>query len=659
MKVATFDMQMSVPGTQHVVEGGVLRIFSDAHEVGRLSLVPVIDGKALEITSWESKDRQIVGHTRSGGSVHVAGKGDYLAYWVEGNFNTVESVSYFSGSTLQADCCHGFVSDWADRAFEMTEEIDIVASSSAPPAAVVGLAQRRRGHTSWTTTPAPRSIAFRSGNKWWGICIPGALPVGETHIRLRPGRFSIDLCHYVASNTRGNLPTAFIATDLESPYDLLDVDVQLCRERKELGGRKTHRAWWSKPIFCTWGEQVRAANVDKAPLTADNVRRWVKLLRDKTGVGDFTVAIDLPWFDLYGDFQASRARFGGTDGMRNLIDELHHAGHRVLLWYTPFKIDFDSDTAITQPDCLLQDITGIPIRLDTKSGCRDYTSAVARNTMLNDLRYILSDAERCLGADGLKLDLTHQCPDLATCRLKNARWGAGDEHWASLLRHIHEDAHRFKPDCLVTSSGMVPYLDKHTDMARLCHLLDHDVAKWFKRARIGLRLMPGTVIGAGGWAMTQRKYPAWWMTSPVFAVPMLYHATMFDGGRKISRSDYRRLSATWHVYANAPIEPDMEIVVEPETDTFYRKYTKGPLAGSYAAISFERTCLASFSPGCARVTAVRETEIDLPVPKTPRTLEAVRHDGTREARQIISKGKHVLLTVPDAATEVKYLELTF
>ena len=652
-------MQFAVAGTPHVVEGGVLRIFSDEREVARLSLVPVIDGRALEVASWESKGRQIVGHIRSGGSVHVARHGEHLAYWVEGNFNALKTLTYFSGSELHADGYHGFVSDWADRPFEMSEESDIVASSSAPPAEVVGLARRRRGRTSWTTTPAPRDVAFRSGDKWWGISIPGALPVGETHIRIRPGWFSIDLCNYVAPNTRGNLPTAYIVTDLRDPYDLLDADVHLCRERKELGGRNRHRAWWAKPIFCTWGEQVLAAHLDKTPLTAENVRRWVKTVRDKTGVEDFTVAIDLPWFDHYGHFQASLVRFGGTEGMRSLIDELHDAGHHVLLWYTPFKIDFDSDTAITQPDCLLLDNSGSPIRLDGKSGCRDFTSAVARNTMINDARYILSDAENCLGADGLKIDLAYQCPDPGNSHLRNARWGAGDEHWATLLRHIHENAHRVKPGCLVTASGMVPYLNKHTDMARLCHLLDHDIAKWFRRARIGLRLMPGTIIAAGGWAMTQRKYPAWWMTSPVFAVPMLYHATVFDSGRKISRIDYRRLAATWHVYANAPIGPNMEIVVEPETDTFHRKYTSGPLAGSYAAISFERTCLATFSPERARVTAVRETQIDLPVPAKPRTLEAIHHDGTREARRMTARDKHVALTVPDAATDVRYLELTF
>jgi len=644
MKIAAFDMRLTVADTPHFVEGGVLHLFSGEEEVAELNLVPVIEGKAMGISSWENKGREVVGHLRAGGCVHLARHGDYLAYWVEGNYNTLKSAGYFSGSRLRSRQYHGFVADRTDRDFDMSEENDIVASTTG----AAGMAG-----------PSPRDVAFRSGEKWWGICIPGALPVGETHMRVRPGRFSIDLCHYVASNTHGNLPEAFIVTDLDSPYDILDADVAICRERKELG-KKQYQKWWSRPIFCAWCDETRDATIEGASLTADNVCRWAGLLRSKTGVEDFTIIIDAPWFDKYGDFPASLERFGGTAGMRELIDELHGAGHHVLVWFTPFKIDFDSDAALTQTDCLLLDENATPVRTGEASGCRDYTSAAARNTLINNLRYILSADEGCLNADGLKIELSCHNPDLGKSRLKNPRWGAGDEHWAGLLRHIHEDAHRFKDGCMITAAGLMSYLGNHTDMMPLDGVADEtNAASRLRRARLGLRVMPNTLIGSGGRGMPRSKCPAYWMTSPVFSVPTVYRAAVLDGGKKIGAGDYRRLAAAWQVYANAPLDPDMEIVVEPETNTLYRKYTKGPMKGRLSAMGFGGKCFATFSPGRALVTASREIKISLPVPKKPRKLEAVYHDESRKRIKVVAANKEVQLSVPDAASDVKYLELTF
>jgi len=331
----------------------------------------------------------------------------------------------------------------------------------------------------------------------------------------------------------------------------------------------------------------------------------------------------------------------------------------VLLWFTPFKIDFDSEIATTEPDCLLLDEEGKRVQIDEKSGYRDYTAAVARNTLINNLRYCLSPDSDCLDGDGLKIDFNFQSPSPLRSRPQNPRWGIGDEHWAKLLRHLHEDAHKIKPDCMITTSGVAPYLANYTDVLRLNDLFDEDVSLWYRRARLGLKLMPQTIVDADGWVMNHKRYPACWMVSPVYAVPDIYHVTRFDGGEPIEEADYRRLAAAWHVYLNAPITPDMEIVVSPETDTFRRSYTKGPLAGKPAAVSLDRCCLATFSEKCARVTAAQEIDVTLELPLTPRKIEAVYHDGRREEMELNAADGQVRLHVPDAASDVRYLELVF
>ena len=650
-------MRLVSADSAHYVHGNVLHFFSNGVEAAELSLAPVIDGLPLEVNSWEPTAGGLIGRIRGGGAIHLTAQGGHLVYWVQKKFDAIRSAVLFPSSNLLATEYHAFVSDWADRSFGISEDNEIVASTAVSPPAQ---GRERPRQQSWMMAPSPRDVAFRSDGPWWGICIPGSLPVGETRFAVRRGRLSIELRNYIAANANGTLPRVVLAADLPSPYDILDVDVQFCRERREIAAHRRFCPWWSRPIFCTWGEQVQTADAHAA-LTAANVRRWTAIVREKTGLPDFTVIIDAPWFDKHGDFIASAGRFGSTEGLRALIDELHRAGHRVLLWFTPFKIDFDSDIATTEPDCLLLDHAGRPLRCDERSGFRDFTSAVGRNTLINNLRYCLSPDADCLDADGLKIDFNYHNPDLASARLRNPRWGAGDEHWTNVLRHLHEDAHRIKPDCLITTSGVAPYLAGHTDMLRLNDLFDEDPTLWFKRARLGTRLMPGTPIDADGWPMTHARCNASWMVSPVYGVPDLYHATLFDGREKLDEADYRRLSAAWHVYLNAPLAPDMQIAIEPETGTFQRRYGSGPLKGQLAAVCFERACLATFSPQCARIAAVRDIHVALPLPHPQRVarLDAVRHDGRREPIDLPGAGPELKLRVPDAASDVKYIEAAF
>jgi len=304
MKEATLAAKLSLADTPHYVEDGTLHLFSDGVQAAGLALVPIIDGEPLDVVSWTKKGDAIIGNVRgNGGTVQLSKTGETLVYRIKGRFGHVDSAIYFPASQIEAEAYHAFVPDWSNREFEIAEDAEIVAATAGDPE----FHGDDRARPAWMMAPAPRGIAFRTGGGWWGISVPGALPLGETHLIVRRGKLSIEFRSYEAANTGGNLPDAHIAVNLDSPYAILDVDHAACKARKEAGIRKKFYRWWAKPIFSTWGEQTRSGNPldsEHTSLNSRTLKEWIAAVEHHTGTKDFTVAIDETWFDKYGDFYA-------------------------------------------------------------------------------------------------------------------------------------------------------------------------------------------------------------------------------------------------------------------------------------------------------------------------------------------------------------------
>jgi len=615
MKTSADRPRLIIDGTPHYVEDGILHLCADERALAELPLAPIIDGQALTVTSWEVKAGEIVGNVRSGGAIHLGRKGGHLAYWIEGSFGFLGSVVYFPGALLHGCRQHRFT-----------------------PA-----------HAGEPSGLEPRDIVFSSEHGWWGICLPGNLPLAATKMQASAGRLEIELRHCVASNTRGNLPAAYIATQLAEPGRMLEIDAALCSERKDAGARQPFQEWWGRPVLHI------GAGPDDPHTTADLVRSYHRIAAEATRPCTFNVCINAPWYDRHGDCSASLARFGGTEGMRRLIDDLHEAGSRVILWFAPFIVDFASDIAATQPDCLLADKSGACVQIAPSCGSRDFTSAVARNSLLNNVRYMLDSAERCLDADGLRIDLAGQEPTSSVQCLKNPRWGAGAEYWANVLRHIHEDAHRIKPECMIAAAEMMPSLAHHTDML----YFGRDHHDFIGRADLALRLMPGTPIDSGGWGLTGPEAESHWMTSAVVGVPVVGASALGEGGDESRQPARRRLAAAWAAYANAPHAPGMQIACDLGDRSIRRTCTSGEMAGHPAAMSLGGICLATFSPQRAVVVAAEQTQVTIPLHAKPRKVEAVGHDGSRSRHPYSAAGSEICLIVPDAAGDVRYIEITF
>ena len=80
---------------------------------------------------------------------------------------------------------------------------------------------------------------------------------------------------------------------------------------------RTPPGWWSRPAYCTWGDQANAARMREGLLdesnasryaTERNIDRWLAIAAgEKLPIG--TMILDLGWMRGYGDFEPNPKHF--------------------------------------------------------------------------------------------------------------------------------------------------------------------------------------------------------------------------------------------------------------------------------------------------------------------------------------------------------------
>lgn len=246
----------------------------------------------------------------------------------------------------------------------------------------------------------------------------------------------------------------------------------------------------------------------------------------------------------------------------------------------------------------------------------DLTKPEVKEHIKGILKYMLSEEEGCLNADGFKMDMNYFGPIAGKHALYDYSWGIGDLFWYSTVKFIHETSVKFKKDVFFTLSGAEPYLQKYAPSQRLNDLFDTDeLSSWYKRAYLVNKMLPGVIIDVDGWPSCRKKSTEYWMVSPTFGAPVTYHAYGFDSKEKLTDQDYNRLKAAWWVYNNSPVTNDMDIHIDPDNNVFYRKYTKGSLKGFYSALSIMNRCLVTYSESCAMLASICDMPVEIPLPQ--------------------------------------------
>jgi hypothetical protein len=152
-----------------------------------------------------------------------------------------------------------------------------------------------------------------------------------------------------------------------------------------------------------------------------------------------------------------------------------------------------------------------------------------------------------LGADGLKLDITHSTPSGSGHVLQGNLWGNALLH--HLLARIYELAKEVEPTAMIECHAANPLFldtadvlrlnDLHTDLASVAEMMRF-------RSRVA-RTAGFEQLDCDGWPMPSRAaLREYTRTQPELGIPALYYATRVDrGGELLQPEDYREIARAW------------------------------------------------------------------------------------------------------------------
>jgi Glycosyl hydrolases family 31 len=563
---------------------------------------------------------------------------------VKGHTREITELLYLASNENEGDIKYGKGSfeefhTWAPDLYDVLIPNVGLSRVSLPPRLGRDDPGYIRGQQAGSPLVGPYVVAVRSGKAWWGV---GTVGIPNTYggLGLIIGRSSFAASYQTASQISAQANT--ITGPVLGFYFGDDADEILTKYRGSLSPLKGSTSstsappsWWSRPIYCSWGDQVYAARIEEGRLDESNgsryatekdLDRWLEIAaREKLPIG--TVILDLGWMSDYGDFEPNPKHFSD---LRAYIDKLHAKGLHLLLWIpmyeatgTLFNLDkSNSEVAARHPEWLVRTREG------KLTDIFDYTNPDMRSYLRSRIHYLLSSDPGALNADGLKVDFIDRLPDPAVSTFHDPSWGIGEAMQAKVLEFIYNSAKEAKADALVDSSFMNPLFHEWQDLIRLNDDVSNAVDTYWWRAWTasvnGVRLIDGD----DWWAM-ERYFVPLTLAKSAWGIPNIYAlehrgnlgtetTSIASGGYPvdISQDAYRKVKAILDVYEHAPADQTQQPTVDPVLQKAGRRYTDGPLKGFYAAqtLNFGRV-LVTYRPDSAMLTSVADGDVSVPLPE--------------------------------------------
>ena len=447
-----------------------------------------------------------------------------------------------------------FYSHWAARTLFDPSPDDPwrVTSAASEPATigVVGGSLPGRGH--WFFTPSPFLLAGHpdegadadAAEGWQTIELRCDVQAATfTELRYVPflGGFTLELAYEGQTAVDGSFatPPLIMRPATGTAYGALAEHADALRATGLAPTvPRTRPEWWTRPIFCGWGEQFRHHRLEGGRAVdwsrREHYGRWLGILASH-GVVPGTIVIDDRWQATYGGNEPDEERW---PDLRGWIADRHADGQRVLLWFKAWDPDG------LPPEACVTDALGRPIAADPTSPAYEALLRASLHRMLS------ADG---LAADGLKVDFTAQTPSGPGLRRQGDAWGVALLH--RLLQLVYRFAKEANPESLIVTHTPSPLFADVTDMIRLNDLLRLEdpepfppaVAQMTHRARVAAAIEPGMLIDTDDWCMPSKaEWRAYLAAKPLLGVPALYYATGIDTtGEVFTDEDYAAIRDAW------------------------------------------------------------------------------------------------------------------
>ncbi len=682
-------------GYDYVINNEQLQIQRAGTILAQFSLAPLIEGKATELGPWREIDgAHLCADLDQGGAVHLAIRDGYVCYWMETDQQRLESLTYFPSSAATGNDWQTYLSDDHDRRWDIALDAEVLISSAYPGMNVDdadghGMTDPGDMPPTWIWNIPVRALSFLTDDgDWLGLSVPGALPLGVTRLRMEAQQFSMTFQVVQASCEEWQLPQIYFVPGLCGPYDVLDSHRGISQTRGWVIEKDPdHPEWWTYPYFKCVDEMLRVHGAwfkyddegnPSTALTTENWLNWIETVAESTGLeGRMNAVIDQFWSYRYGS-RVVTDELGGVEGLRKTIDELREKGIRVGLYLHQYTIDKSIPFYQEHPECFCESLDpdfqlrhGVQVGADSSLAYIDWTHPGGRQYVLDMIELMLSDAEGCLNADWLLLHNT-LAPDPRLYRFHDPSWGIGDLMQYKALRECYQHAKRIKPDVLVRrQSPAEPCFQPYYDQINLCEHWKPQMTDCYKRGRIATRLLQDVFFTTDAWFVTRTKGYEYYMNMPVWNAPEIesvshaIHPYMHHV--PLTEKDYRRRYAGLQVYMNAPVNISDRCQVEWECGELQasRRYTRGPLAGFYAAMALSPRCLVTYSSNQALIAAteVRRTQVPLPPNAQVTSVQQVLHSGEERPHdyELVSAdcGKQICTQIPDSASEIAYLRVRY
>jgi hypothetical protein len=283
-------------------------------------------------------------------------------------------------------------------------------------------------------------------------------------------------------------------------YDVIDEFVSmLIRSGRipDTSGKVTH-SWWREPLYCTWLDQVfrsqciqpenlqeqvaESMTPTRRVFNAQMVREAVRVIKEEK-LPFRTILLDEGWHVARGQWEAHPTRF---PNFRGLVDELHAAGFKVMVWWNWAEIE---KTAIVDPAHLL---AGGKLNRHG-SRVRDYSLASTREEYLKPLFHKLFSSDKgSYNLDGVKTDFLADKvhPDMSP---SDPDWRGEENYFYHVTRLFYEEMRKHKDDAMHMGCCGNFWLSEFIDTNRTYDVHNSDYLEHESRGRMLTHAAPGTI----------------------------------------------------------------------------------------------------------------------------------------------------------------------